>query len=426
MMVVTAAAVSTVREMQLFSAFPDPKQTVLARKLVVASMEEAATDSAGDAWAASLGRMRRSVFGDKESDSGFCEMDEPWQQYLQAHFDEIKEEVLVRREGEAWTSASYGEIAKDWKFRPLWKSGSFLEDALREYPRTCAALEASGVRLHPWQDIACGIARLPAKASISRHCDGGLVSWTAHLALKTNPEATLTVQDESRPWSEGEWLVFDSSRPHEACNAGEADRYVLLLQPLRDDAHDDQVDALAHALEAAHPPLGVPHAVVFTPDGSAHSSWIEYAPHRIVLARGLPEQSRAVLTTPPLDDQQRAWIFRPRADATGRELPFSEAAPVQGKDFRESPALVGVDTDGQVSWLGFARRDTSAGRWLGGNNKPDLDGHADFLRCPNTAAVWYAIEDGDLLISSPATKLKAAGGGFSSNKKSKQKKRRRR
>lgn len=384
-----------IREQQLFSAFA-PSECALARKVVQASLEEKASDSAEVAWAESLRRLRVGVFG--RDNAGWIDVDEPWQASLRAALPAIRAEVEALDDSGSWTSASYGALAPKWRFRPVWSFGAFHPEALRDLPATCAAVKASGARLHPWQELACGIARLPARAHIATHCDGGLVSWTAHLGISTpGAAAALEVGGERRSWADGQWLVFDSSWPHAARNDAESDRYVLLLQVLRADVPNDQVDALEHALSVDHPPIGRVHAGLWTPSG-LHSTWRTFSPGEISLARGKPSPIAAVLATPPRDGDQHHWHFQPKQAAQPRTLPFDDApvAPrLRGRPTK--PALLGLSPHGDLDWLALPRLETPQGRFLAGAVSADpLGDHLRFLEDPGQAAAWFRFEDGNL------------------------------
>ncbi|KAH8076670.1 peptide-aspartate beta-dioxygenase [Aureococcus anophagefferens] len=228
-----------------------------------------------------------------------------------------------------WDAAEYEAIARDWAFLPLWQGarGAFTEwaDAM---PATRRALEgalAAGLRLHPLQEFACGVARMEAGSRIAEHCDGGLLSFTCHLGLDVPDGCALTVGGEARRWRAGEFLAFDPSWPHSAENPTAADRYVLLLQPLRDDVADADVAAVAHFLDpATRPP---PHAA--HPSGS-----------------------------------DGRWAAAPFFDAEA-----SAGEPLRSGDV-VAPAYVAVDDAGGVDWIAVSDADWTdvlrdpGGSWL--------------------------------------------------------------
>ena len=203
----TADALETKR-LRCFSAF-DESETRLAMRLIAAAESEEASlaDSASDVFASSLARLRQSAFPDA-IDAAWRD-DElaawNWTAPLVAACDEIARELQTVLAGDAggWDGAEYQAIAADWSFLSLWQGGGFTaaSDAM---PRTRRALEAAmtlGLRIHPLQAFAAGIAKMPAGSRISPHCDGGLLSFTAHLGLVVPDKCALTVGGETRPWT---------------------------------------------------------------------------------------------------------------------------------------------------------------------------------------------------------------------------------
>ena len=183
----TADALETKR-LQCFSAF-DESETRLAMRLIAAAESEEASlaDSASEAFASSLARLRRCAFPDAVDaawrDGELAAWN--WTAPLVAACDDIARELktVLAGDAEGWDGAEYQAIAADWSFLSLWQGGGFTATA-DAMPKTKRALEAAmalGLRIHPLQAFAAGIAKMPAGSRISPHCDGGLLSFTAHL-----------------------------------------------------------------------------------------------------------------------------------------------------------------------------------------------------------------------------------------------------
>ena len=92
---------------------------------------------------------------------------------------------------------------------------------------------------------------------------------------------------EARPWARGAFFAFDPSWVHAAANDGPTDRFVLLLQPLRDDVRDKDVAAVAHSLHPnVHPPGGREYPFWLTRGGGAHATWLGFNESHVELAAG--------------------------------------------------------------------------------------------------------------------------------------------
>ncbi len=364
----TADALETKR-LQCFSAF-DESETRLAMRLIAAAESEEASlaDSASEAFASSLARLRRCAFPDAV-DAAWRDGELKawnWTAPLVAACDDIARELQTVQNG--WDGAEYQAIAADWSFLSLWQGGGFTaaSDAM---PKTKQALEAAmalGLRIHPLQAFAAGIAKMPAGSRISPHCDGGLLSFTAHLGLEVpDGDCALTVGGEARPWAQGAFFAFDPSWVHAAANDGPTDRYVLLLQPLRDDVRDEDVGAVAHYLDArVHPPASQGDYPFWLTRGSrAHATWVGFNESDVELAAGRFVNRRdAVLVYPA---PAELGSFAPREPCECLAAPFADA-PRTGVVVDEPvrPRFVGVDDAGGVDWIAVADGDVHADRVL--------------------------------------------------------------
>ena len=361
-----------VKRLQVFSAFDDGETRLAMRLIEAAAMEEAETpgglaDSATGAFAASLARLRRRAFPGAA--------DGPWRDGELAAWPWTAPLAAARRAAAAelgavaaarWDAAEYEAIARDWAFLPLWQRGAFTEwaDAM---PATRRALEgalAAGLRLHPLQDFACGVARMEAGSRIAEHCDGGLLSFTCHLGLDVPEGCALTVGGEARRWRAGEFLAFDPSWPHSAENPTAADRYVLLLQPLRDDVADADVAAVAHFLDpATRPPPHAAHPfwLVRGRRGllKAHGTWLGANATHVELAAGRAAPRGAAALVYPAPPSLGA--FQARRDGRWAAAPFFDAEASAGEPLRAgdvvAPAYVAVDDGGGVDWIAASDAD---------------------------------------------------------------------
>ena len=168
---------------------------------------------------------------------------------------------------------------------------------------------------------------------------------------------------ETRPWTQGEFFAFDPSWVHAAANDGSEDRFVLLLQPLRDDVHDEDVAAVAHYLDArVHPPASEgDYPFWLTRSGKAHATWLGFDESRVELATGRFVNRRDATLVYPAPAELGS--FAPREPCEWLAAPFADAAatgdPVAaGAQIR--PRYVGVDDAGGVDWIAVADGDVDA------------------------------------------------------------------
>ena len=71
-----------------------------------------------------------------------------------------------------------------------------------------------------------------------------------HIPIRTAPGCSLRVGNEVREWIEGVPLVFDDSIEHEARNAGDQSRTVLLFEIWRPDLTEEERAALVRIFAA--------------------------------------------------------------------------------------------------------------------------------------------------------------------------------
>jgi hypothetical protein len=210
------------------------------------------------------------------------------------------------------------------------------------------------------QAFAAGIAKMPAGSRISEHCDGGLLSFTAHLGLEVPDNCFLTVGGEARPWTRG-FFAFDPSWVHAAANDGETDRFVLLLQPLRDDVRDEDVAAVAHYLDArVHPPASQgDYPFWLTRGGGAHATWLGFNESQIELAAGRFVNRRDATLVYPAPAELGSFASREPCDFLA--APFADASTT-GVAVAETvrPCFVGVDDAGGVDWIAVADDEADA------------------------------------------------------------------
>jgi beta-hydroxylase len=110
-----------------------------------------------------------------------------------------------------------------WKAFGLYAFGRKLEANCRLCPETTRLVEGVPGML------SAGFSRLEPGAHIRPHTGLRRGVYRCHLGLRVPSGCALRVEAETRSWREGECLVFDDTREHEAWNRGTTERVVLLV-----------------------------------------------------------------------------------------------------------------------------------------------------------------------------------------------------
>jgi len=115
-----------------------------------------------------------------------------------------------------------------WKAFGLYAFGRRITANCERCPETARLVEDI-----PGMQTA-GFSRLGSQAHIRPHTGLARGVLRCHLGLHVAEGCELRVGSETRPWREGECLVFDDTTEHEAWNRSDAGRVVLLLDFKRD------------------------------------------------------------------------------------------------------------------------------------------------------------------------------------------------
>ena len=111
----------------------------------------------------------------------------------------------------------------------------------RGVPHTCRVLESLEPYLSPAGQVA--LHNLVPGARLRPHADGPNTTLTCHLGLVVPERCVLRVAGESRTWEEAKCLWFDHSFVHDAWNASDRDRCILLLDVIHPDLTVAEVEA---------------------------------------------------------------------------------------------------------------------------------------------------------------------------------------
>ncbi len=141
--------------------------------------------------------------------------------------------------------------SNDWGALFLWDYGRLVPENAKLFPKTVKALEAAPLPAIPGQAPMALFSKLKPGTKIPPH--NGLLNTRliCHLPIIV-PEncGALRVGNEERPWVEGEMLIFDDSIEHEAWNASEQERVVLLFEVWRPELKDEERELVSTMLAA--------------------------------------------------------------------------------------------------------------------------------------------------------------------------------
>ena len=150
-----------------------------------------------------------------------------------------------------------GELADNpsWSAFYLIKSGSVVEEHAARCPRTMAALAEVPLSRAPGRTPSVLFSLLRPRSHIGAHNGQLNTRLICHLPLIVPGEGRLRVGNETRPWVEGQVLIFDDSIEHEAWNDSDRLRGILLFEVWRPELTPEE-RALVAALLSSVGQLG--------------------------------------------------------------------------------------------------------------------------------------------------------------------------
>ena len=107
----------------------------------------------------------------------------------------------------------------------FYKGGRKIEENCARCPQTAKLIE----QLPGGTVREAMVSLLEPKAIIKPHRDSGNQLLTCHLGLRIPSDCAIRVGGETRTWSEGQCLIFDTTFEHEAWNKSDEPRVVLLV-----------------------------------------------------------------------------------------------------------------------------------------------------------------------------------------------------
>ena len=128
----------------------------------------------------------------------------------------------------------------DWNACYLIRDGAPVEAAAAACPRTMAALAPLPLEDVPGRAPFALFSTLAPGAWIEPHTGFLNTRLVCHLPLVVPDGCSFRVGNTTRPWHEGELMVFDDTLEHEARNQGTSDRTVLIFNIWHPDLTEDE------------------------------------------------------------------------------------------------------------------------------------------------------------------------------------------
>src|SRR5262245_26227357 len=150
----------------------------------------------------------------------------PFTKLLENAWKSIRDEYLAipRELSDPWVQRDMYD--GNWTVFGVYALGKPIPAASR-CPQTCRVLEQI-----PALSMAA-FSRLAGGAHIKAHTGWAKSVYRLHLGLVVPPDCRFRSGAETRPWTEGQCLIFDDTIEHEAWNDSDQARVVLILDVLR-------------------------------------------------------------------------------------------------------------------------------------------------------------------------------------------------
>lgn len=143
----------------------------------------------------------------------------------------------------------------NWGSYHFYRGGVRQDEHCRACPETAALLESLPLMDAPGHAPEAFFSILRPGAHIPPHVGLANTKLAVHLALVIPPDCSITVGGETRGWTENEIIVFDDSFEHEARNASDDVRAVLITEiwnPQLTEAERESVRAVIAVGEELH------------------------------------------------------------------------------------------------------------------------------------------------------------------------------
>ena len=137
-----------------------------------------------------------------------------------------------------------------WGAYYFWKDGVEVTENSVHCPRTMAALGAAPIPVIQERSPMALYSVLEPGTHIAPHHGMLNTRLICHIPLILPPDCALRVGAETRPWQNGQALIFDDSFEHEAWNRSDQRRVILLFEIWRPEISDTERAALTTIFEA--------------------------------------------------------------------------------------------------------------------------------------------------------------------------------
>ena len=158
-----------------------------------------------------------------------------WARELAVNADQLKEELkryVSDHHLQGYFNTSMVDKKNSWKTIALKTWSIELYKNQQYFP-----LITSLINKYP-QIISASFNLLESGSRILPHCGDTNAIYRCHLGLEIPsglPETGFKVKEEIRAWENGKWLVFMDAYRHEAWNDSDKERYIFLIDVMRDE-----------------------------------------------------------------------------------------------------------------------------------------------------------------------------------------------
>lgn len=137
-----------------------------------------------------------------------------------------------------------------WSALYFWKDGAEVAKNAAACPTVMEALAHAPMPTITSRAPNALFSRLLTRAHIAPHHGMLNTRLICHVPVKLAPDCTLRVGNETRSWEAGKALVFDDSVEHEARNAGNQERVILLFEIWRPEIPEADREVLSRIFQA--------------------------------------------------------------------------------------------------------------------------------------------------------------------------------
>lgn len=190
-------------------------------------------------------------FDYKGIEPSFIKPDEfDWASELKANGPLIKDELfkyLSKHDLKSYFASSMVSRNNSWRTISLKTWSIELFKNQKEFPITNAL-----IKKYP-QIISASFNLLEPNSKILPHCGDTNAIYRCHLGLEIPeglPNCGFRVRDENRAWENNEWIIFMDAYNHEAFNNSTKERYIFLLDVLRDEFSSQKKQVCATVLSS--------------------------------------------------------------------------------------------------------------------------------------------------------------------------------